>query len=111
MALLFSFSLAMDKFVIGRVVTAIGYPSIQFSIRLVVATALTTQLISFAMAVLSWQHSMPRGCADSMRVRNWTFVSVRRNQRQRVSRSDKSCARGALVAPIDTKVSIDTIVQ
>jgi hypothetical protein len=26
MALLFSFSLAMDKFVIGRVVTAIHYP-------------------------------------------------------------------------------------
>jgi putative Mn2+ efflux pump MntP len=38
MALLFSFSLAMDKFVVGRVVTAIDYPSIQFSIRLAVAT-------------------------------------------------------------------------
>jgi hypothetical protein len=37
MALLFSFSLAMDKFVIGRVVTAIEYPSIQFSFRLAVA--------------------------------------------------------------------------
>jgi hypothetical protein len=42
MALLFSFSLAMDKFVIGSVVTAIDYPSIQSSIRLAVATALTT---------------------------------------------------------------------
>ena len=28
----------MDKFVIGRVVTAIDYPSIQLSIRLAVAT-------------------------------------------------------------------------
>jgi hypothetical protein len=38
MALLFSFSLAMDKFGIGRVVTTIDYPLIQFSIRLAVAT-------------------------------------------------------------------------
>jgi hypothetical protein len=38
MALLFSFSLAMDKLVIGRVVTTIDYLSIQFSIRLAVAT-------------------------------------------------------------------------
>jgi hypothetical protein len=36
MALRFSFS-ALDKFVIGRVVTAIEYPSIQFSFRLAVA--------------------------------------------------------------------------
>ena len=77
MALLFSLSVAMDKCVIGRVVTAIDYPSIQFSIRLAVATvvallakfrcsrvhinadtALTTLLSSFSMAVLSWQHSI-----------------------------------------------------
>jgi hypothetical protein len=38
MAFLFSFSVAMDKFVIGRVVTAIHYQAIQFSIRLAVAT-------------------------------------------------------------------------
>jgi hypothetical protein len=38
MALLFSFSVAMDKFVIGGIVTAIDYPSIQFSIGLAVAT-------------------------------------------------------------------------
>jgi hypothetical protein len=38
MALLFSFSVAMDKFVMGRVVTAIDYPSIQFWIRFAVAT-------------------------------------------------------------------------
>jgi len=42
----------MDKFVIGRVVTAIDYNSIQFSIKLAVATALTTRLSSFSMAVL-----------------------------------------------------------
>jgi hypothetical protein len=52
MALLFSFSLAMDNFVIGRVVTAIDYPSIQFSIRLAVTTTLTTRLSSFSMADL-----------------------------------------------------------
>jgi hypothetical protein len=34
-------------------VTAIDYPSIQFSIRLAVAIALTTRLISFSMAVFS----------------------------------------------------------
>jgi hypothetical protein len=53
MALLFSFSLAMDKFVIGRVATAVDYTLMQFSIRLAVVTALTTPLISFSMAVLS----------------------------------------------------------
>jgi len=52
MALLFSFSLAMDNFVIGRVVTAIDYTSIQFSIRLAVTTTLTTRLSSFSMAFL-----------------------------------------------------------
>ena len=44
MALLFSFSLALDNFGIGRVVTAINYPSIQFSIRLAVTTTLTARL-------------------------------------------------------------------
>jgi hypothetical protein len=38
MALLFSFSAAMDKFVIGKAMTAIPYQSIQFSIRLAFAT-------------------------------------------------------------------------
>jgi len=38
--LLFSFFVAMDKIVIGKVVTAIDYPSIQFSIRLAVATVI-----------------------------------------------------------------------
>jgi hypothetical protein len=52
MALLFSFSLAMDSFGIGRVVTAIGYPSIQFSTRLAVTTTLTARLSSFSMADL-----------------------------------------------------------
>jgi len=52
MALLCSFSLAMDNFVIGRVVNAIDYSSIQFSIRVAVTTTLTTLLSSFSMAVL-----------------------------------------------------------
>ena len=42
----------MDNFVIGRVVNAIDYSSIQFSIRVAVTTALTTLLSSFSMAVL-----------------------------------------------------------
>src|ERR1700738_3249104 len=63
MALLFSFSLAMDNFVIGRVVTAINYTLIQFSSRLSVATTLTTQVSSLFMAVLSWQYSITRGWA------------------------------------------------
>jgi hypothetical protein len=50
MALLFSFSLAMDKFVIGRVVTAIDYTLTQFSIKLAVAATLTTRLSSLFMA-------------------------------------------------------------
>jgi hypothetical protein len=78
MALLFSFSLATDKFVIGNVVTAIDYPSIQFSIRLSVATALTTRLSSFSMAVLSLAALQNTRMHRSTRVRNWTFVSVRR---------------------------------
>jgi hypothetical protein len=53
MALIFSYSLAMDKFVIGRVVTVIDDPSIKFSIRLAAAIALTTRLSSFSMAVFS----------------------------------------------------------
>jgi hypothetical protein len=48
------FSLAMNKFLIGRVVTAIDYTLIQFSIRLAVATTLTTRLSSLFMAVLPW---------------------------------------------------------
>src|SRR6266567_5343167 len=83
MALLFSFSLAMDKFVIGRVVTAIDYPSIQFSIRLAVTTTLTTRLSSFSNDGPSWQHSINTRMHRSMRGRNWTFVSVRRLQHQR----------------------------
>jgi hypothetical protein len=44
----------MNKFLIGRVVTAIDYTLIQFSIRLAVATTLTTRLSSLFMAVLPW---------------------------------------------------------
>src|SRR5580700_7461515 len=58
----FSFFVVMDKFVIGRVVAAIDYPSIQFSLRLAAATALTTRLISFSIAVLSWPNSITLGC-------------------------------------------------
>jgi hypothetical protein len=95
MALLVSFSFAMDEFVIGRVLTAIDYPSIHFSIRLAVATALTTRLGSFSIAVLSWQHSItlgctaPRGCAIG---RSYRFAG---NNASVVSRCDKSFERGS----------------
>jgi hypothetical protein len=111
MALLFSFFVAMDEFVIRRVVTAIDYPSIQFSIRLAVATALTTRLNSFSRAVLSWQHSITRGCT-APRER-----AIRRSYRFAVNNASVShdatnlSSEEALVAPTDTKVSIDTIVQ
>jgi len=42
----------MDSFGIGRVVTAIGYLSIQFSARHAVAITLTARLSSFSMADL-----------------------------------------------------------
>jgi hypothetical protein len=51
MALFFSSSLAMDEFVIDRVVTVIGYSSIQFRSGSLSPTALTTRLGSFSMAV------------------------------------------------------------
>jgi len=57
MALLCSFSLAMDNFVIGRVVNAIDYSSIQFSIRVAVTTTLTTLLEFVLHGGPSWQHS------------------------------------------------------
>jgi hypothetical protein len=87
MALLFSFSIAMNKFVIRSR-----------------HRELTNGRFSLRSASLS-------GCADSKRMRNWTFVSGRQNQHQRVSHSDKPFERGSARRAIDTKVSIDTIVQ
>jgi hypothetical protein len=49
----------MDKFVIGRVVTAIDYPSIKFSIRLAVANALTTRRGSSKKQSLTLQVLLP----------------------------------------------------
>jgi hypothetical protein len=111
MALLFSFSLAMDKFVSGRVVTAIDYASIRFLIRLAVAAALTTGLISFSMGDLSWQHSITLGCtapSEGAIGLSYRFAEIR----TRVSHVTTSLSsEEAFVAQIDTKVSIDTIVQ
>jgi hypothetical protein len=61
MALLFSFSVALDKFVIARVVTAIDYPSIQFSIRLAVATVVAL------LAKFRCSHPAKRVPSTSMR--------------------------------------------
>jgi hypothetical protein len=84
----------MDKFVIGRVVTAIDYTLTQFSIKLAVAATLTTRLSSLFMAVLSSRqlHTARMHCSSG--VRNWTFVLVRRNHNQRISLSDKRIERG-----------------
>jgi hypothetical protein len=62
MALFFSFYLAMDKFVIGERRDRDRLRVDPVSIRLAVATALTTRLSSFSVVVLSWQHSVTLGC-------------------------------------------------
>jgi hypothetical protein len=102
MTLRFSFSVAMDKFVIGRVVTAIDYPSIQFSkgrdrdcrrapckvpvfprpernaVYINTGTALTmlAELVLQGSPFLAALHNTRM--LRSTGVRNWTFVSVRR---------------------------------
>jgi len=109
--LLFSFSLAMNKFLIGRVVTAIDYTLIQFSIRLAVATTLTTRLSSLFMAVLPWQHSITEDAP--------LHASAQLDFRIGSPKSESAClmwrqilsSEKAFVARIETKVSIDTIVQ
>ena len=101
----------MDRFVIGRVVTAIDYLSIPFSIRLAVATALTTRLSSFSIAVLSWQHSITLGCTAPRECaigRSYRFAG---NNASVSHVATTLSSKEALVAPIDTKVLIDTIVQ
>jgi hypothetical protein len=101
----------MDKFEIGRVVTAIDYSSMQFSIRLAVATTVTVRLRSFSMAVLSCQHSLTRTCTAPREFaigRSYRFAEINTG----VSQVATNLSSGeALVVPIDTKVSIDTIVQ
>jgi hypothetical protein len=106
MASFFSFSRVMDKFVIGRV-----YPSTQFSIRLAVTTALTTRLSSFSMAVPSWQRSVTRGCAAPRKCAIGRSYRFAENNASVSHVATNLSSEEALVAPIDTKVSIDTIVQ
>jgi len=97
--------------VIGRVVTAIDYTLIQFSIRLAVATTLTTQLSSLFMAVLSWQHSITRGCTAQRQCAIGRSYRFAENDAGVSHVAISLSSEEALVAPIDTKVSIDTIVQ
>jgi hypothetical protein len=107
----FSFFLAIDKFVTGRWVTAIDYSSMQFSIRLALATALTTRLSSSSMAVFSWQHSITRGCTAQRQCaieRSYRFAE---NDAGVSHVATNLSSEEAFVAPIDTKVSVDTIVQ
>src|SRR5258708_39843727 len=93
MAFLFSFYLAIDKCVIGRVVTAI---------RLTVAPVLdqgrcrqrsdeAAELVLNRGPFLVELHNTRMH--GSTRVRNWTLVSVCRKY---VSRSDKSLGRGSV---------------
>jgi len=103
MALLFSFSLATDKFVIGSVVTAIDYPSIQFSIRLAVATSLTTRLSSFSMAILSWQHSKTQGCTAPPECAIGRSYRFAENNASASHVATNLSSEEALVVPIDTK--------
>src|SRR6266404_113674 len=103
MALLFSFSLATDKFVIGSVVTAIDYPSIQFSIRLAVVTALTTRLSSFSMAILSCQHSKTQGCTAPPECAIGRSYRFAENNASASHVATNLSSEEALVAPIDTK--------
>src|SRR6266478_2999136 len=100
--LLFS---AMDKFVIGRVVTAIDYTLIQFSIRLAVGTTLTTRLSSLFMAVLSWQHSITRGCTAPRECAIGLSYRFAENNASVSHVATDLSSKEALVAPIDTKVS------
>jgi hypothetical protein len=130
MALLFSFSVAMDKFVIGRVVTAIHYQSIQFSIRLAVATVVAL-LAKFrcsraAKGVPSTSSGHRIDDAADLVLHGGPFLAALYNTRMHRLHASAQLdvrigspktlreifrAREAFVAPIDTKVSIDTIVQ
>jgi hypothetical protein len=109
-ALLFSFFVAMDKFVIG-VVTAIDYSSIQFRSGSLSPTALTTRLSSFSMAVLSWQHSITQGCAARRECAIGRSYRFAKNDAGGCHVATNLSSEEALVTPINTKVSIDTIVQ
>jgi hypothetical protein len=106
MASFFSFSRVMDKFVIGRV-----YPSIQSSIRLAVTTALTTRLSSFSMAVLSWQRSVTRACTAPRECAIGRSYRFAENNATVSHVATNLSSEKALVTSINTKVSIDTIVQ
>jgi hypothetical protein len=75
MALFFSSSLAMDKFVIGRVEAAIDYSSIQFSIRFAVANRID-DAAEFVLNGLFSAALLIQGCTSRRGGCNWTFVSV-----------------------------------
>jgi hypothetical protein len=124
MALLFSFAVAIDKFVIGRVVTAIDYPSIHFrscSLSRLSSRSLQSSgvshatkgvpLSSFSMAVLFWQHSVTRGCTAPRECAIGRSYRFAENNASVPHVATTLSSEEALVAPIDTIVSIDTIVQ
>jgi len=101
----------MDKFVIGRVATAIDYPvdpafdQVRCRHRMDDAAELVLHGGPFL------QHSIIRGCAAPRE------CTIGRSYRFTENNASVSCVAAnlsseeALVAPIDTKVSIDTIVQ
>jgi hypothetical protein len=63
------------------------------------------------MAVLSWQHSITRGCTAPRECAIGRSYRFAENNAGVSHVATNLSSEEALVAPIDTKVSIDTIVQ
>src|SRR5258707_2050684 len=96
MALLFSFSLATDKFVIGRVVTAIDYPSMQFSIRLAAATVVALLAKSRCSHASKGMPSKSIRTALTTRLNVFGFVKPARAQRRQSAASgERGAGNGA----------------
>src|SRR5260221_211072 len=103
MALLFSFPVAMDKFVIGSVVTAIRLSVDPVLDHTRCRHRIDDAASSFSVAVLSWQHSKTRGCTAPRECaigRSYRFVETNASVSQ-VATTFSS--EEAPVAPTDTK--------
>jgi hypothetical protein len=70
-----------------------------------------TRLISVSMAVLAWQHSTARACTSPRECAIGRSYRFAENNASVYHVATNLSSEEALVAPIDTKVSIDTIVQ
>jgi hypothetical protein len=117
---------AIDKFVVGGVATAIDCRSIQFSFVLLAVSVfpsldegavnvnpgsvLTTRLSAFFMAVLSWRHFMTQRCATAVEnaIGPWYRLADVSVAWCRVAPNVSS--EYALLAPANSKASPNTIV-